>query len=40
LKKAIMKYNAGNYAEAISTLAEGFNFVSIKQHYYHEEIEK
>lgn len=40
LKKAIMKYNAGHYAEAISTLAEGFNFVSIKQHYIHEENER
>ena len=30
LKKAYMHYNAGRYGEAITTLAEGFNFVSIK----------
>ena len=33
LKKAYMHYSGGRYSEAITTLAEGFNFVSIKQYY-------
>jgi hypothetical protein len=35
-----MHFTAGRYKEAISTLAEGFNFVSIKQYYEQLEIEK
>jgi hypothetical protein len=35
-----MHYQNGRYSEAISTLAEGFNFVSIKQHYIQLENEK
>jgi hypothetical protein len=37
LKKAKMLFDQGNYAETITTLAEGFNFVSIRLYFEEEE---